>query len=79
MTEETPARIRKAKRSLAKRLAGTRGFVGAGVSVDASGRVVFVVMVVDRTSPALSQVPSEWEGVPVRTEISGAPRKSRER
>ncbi len=77
MPEAMPARLQKAKRSLTKKLAGAQGFVGAGVTTDASGGYEFVVLVVHRTSPVLLQVPAEWEGVPVRTEVSGAPRKFR--
>ncbi len=75
MADRPPARVLKAKRTLVKQLSGKPGFVGAGVSVSASGQFELVVMVVEKTSPILSDVPREWEGIPVRTKIGGAPRK----
>lgn len=75
MPPRPQASIQKAKRSLVKKLAGTPGFVGAGISVDASGRNELVVLVVEQASPVLAHVPREWEGFPVRTQIGGAPRK----
>jgi hypothetical protein len=75
MTKRTSARVQKAKRSLVKELSGMPGFVGAGVSVAASGRYEIVVMVVERGSPVVDAVPPEWEGIPVRTLVGGIPRK----
>lgn len=75
MPHRPPARVQRAKRSLVKELSGKPGFVGAGVSVASSGHYEIVVMIVEKASPLVDQVPSEWEGVPVRTQIGGAPRK----
>jgi len=75
MADRPPARVQKAKRSLVKELSGKPGFVGAGVSVRSSGHYELVVMVVEKTSAILVHVPREWEGIPVRTQIGGAPRK----
>jgi hypothetical protein len=65
----------KAKRSLVKELSGKPGFVGAGVAQASEGHYEIVVMVVEKTSAILTELPGEWEGVPVKTQISGAPRK----
>jgi len=75
MADRPPARVRNAKRSLVKELAGKPGFVGAGVALGSSGQYEIVVMVVEATGAILAAVPPEWEGVPVRTRIGGAPRK----
>lgn len=75
MADRPPARVQRAKRSLVKKLVGKPGFVGAGVSVDSSGTYEIVVMVVEQTSAILVDVPHEWEGIPVRTQIGGVPRK----
>jgi len=69
------SRIQKAKQALVKVLSAEPGFVGAGVSVGMSGQYEIVVMVMDATSPVLAKVPSEWEGIPVRTQIGGTPKK----
>jgi hypothetical protein len=34
-----------------------------------------VVMVVERGSPVLDDVPPQWQGIPVRTLVGGSPRK----
>lgn len=75
MADRPPARIQRAKRSLVKRLSGKAGFVGAGVSLSPSGYYELVVVVVEEASPILADVPREWEGIPVRTQIGGTPRK----
>lgn len=75
MPDRPPARIQKAKRSLMKELSGKPGFIGAGVAVDASGDFELIVLVVEKTTRILAYVPEEWEGIPVRTKIGGAPRK----
>jgi hypothetical protein len=69
------ARVQKAKRSLVKELSGKPGFVGAGVAVGSSGGYEIVVMVVERGSPVVDDVPRQWQGIPVRTLIGGSPRK----
>jgi len=33
------------------------------------------VFVAETTSPVLAKVPTEWQGLAVRTEVSGFPRK----
>ena len=75
MAKRASGRVQKAKRSLVKVLSGKAGFVGAGVSVGASGSYEIVVMVVERGSPVLDAVPREWQGIPVRTLVGGVPRK----
>ena len=69
------ARVENAKRRLAKRLAAEPGFVGVGVSVGMAGQYEMIVLVTDATSPVVAKVPSEWEGIPVRTEVGGIPKK----
>lgn len=73
--DRPPARIQKAKRSLVKRLSGKPGLVGVGVALRSSGNYEIVVMVVKNASSVLADVPRRWEGVPVRTQIGGTPRK----
>jgi len=75
MADRPPARVQRAKRSLVKELSGRPGFIGAGVSVGSSGYYELVVMVVEKTSAILADVPREWEGIPVRTQIGGVPKK----
>ena len=75
MTKRATAKVQRAKRSLVKELSGRPGFVGAGVSVGASGDYEIVVMVVERGSPVVDDVPREWDGIPVRTLVGGTPRK----
>jgi hypothetical protein len=67
--------VLKAKRSLVKELSGKPGFVGAGVAQASAGHYEIVVMVVAKTATVLAEVPGQWEGVPVRTEVGGAPKK----
>ncbi len=69
------SRVEKAKQRLVKRLAHEPGFVGAGVSTDQSGQEEIVVLVTDAKSPLMRKVPIEWEGIPVRTEVGGTPKK----
>jgi len=75
MAEPTSAPVEKAKRKLVKLLKGEPGFVGAGVALGATGQYEIIVLVKDATSPVVSKTPSEWEGIPVRTQIGGAPKK----
>ncbi len=56
-------------------MAGKPGFVGAGLSVRPSGEYEIVVMVVEKSSPVVEAIPTEWEGIPVRTMVGGAPKK----
>ena len=70
-----PARVQKAKRTLARRLASEPGFVGVGVTTGGSGNYEIVVLVANRASALLTKVPPRWEGIPVRTQVSGIPRK----
>lgn len=69
------ARVQKAKQALVKKLVAEPGFVGAGVSAGISGEFEIVVLVEKSTSPVLAKVPQDWQGVPVRAEVSGPPRK----
>jgi hypothetical protein len=75
VTPRPSSRVEKAKQRLIKLLANEPGFVGAGVSTDQSGQEEIVVLVTDAKSPLMSKVPGEWEGIPVRTEVGGTPKK----
>jgi hypothetical protein len=75
MASEVPVRLQRAKDALVKRLADEPGFVGVGISMSAAGEYEIVVMVVQATSPALAKVPRRWQGVPVRAQVGGVPRK----
>ena len=75
MAARTSAQVEKAKRKLIKLLASEPGFVGAGISRGASGQYEIIVLVKEASSPVLDKTPSEWEGIPVRTQIGGVPRK----
>lgn len=75
MAERPPARVQRAKRALVKQLADEPGFVGAGISMRAPGQYEIVVMVGGHTSSVLAKVPRSWQGIPVRTQVSGVPRK----
>ncbi len=75
MAARPPARVQKAKRALERRLASEPGFVGAGVTTGGSGGYEIVVLVVEHTSPVLTKVPPQWDGIPVRTQVSGVPKK----
>lgn len=75
MTVDIPVRLQRAKDALVKRLMDEPGFVGAGISMSATGEYEIVVMVVETTSPALAKVPQRWQGIPVRAQIGGVPRK----
>lgn len=75
MAERPSSRIQRAKETLVKLLAAEPGFVGAGVSLRMSGEYEIVVLVNDADSAVLAKVPSEWEGIPVRTQVGGIPKK----
>ena len=75
MAERPSARAEEAKRRLVRLLAAEPGFVGAGISASSSGELEITVLVVDRASPVVAKIPSEWEGIPVRTSVGGTPRK----
>jgi len=75
MGEHLSSRTQKAKQRLVKLLAAEPGFVGAGVSVGMSGQDEIIVLVAGANSPVLAKVPREWEGILVRTEVSGIPKK----
>jgi len=65
--------LRKAKRfhpAIGVNLVG----VGIGEKLSA-GQPEIVVFVAETTSPVLAKVPTEWQGLAVRTEVSGFPRK----
>jgi len=49
--------------------------VGVGVSLGSAGQPEIVVFVAETTSRVLAKVPTEWQGLAVRTEVSGFPRK----
>lgn len=75
MAERPPARVERARRTLLRRLSGKPGFVGAGVARGPSGDYEIVVIVVEKASPVLADVPQTCEGIPVRTQVGGTPRK----
>lgn len=75
MGRRPSSRAQKAKERLTKLLAAEQGFVGAGVSLGTSGEDEIIVLVTDATSAVLAKVPGEWEGIPVRTQVGGIPKK----
>lgn len=75
MNAELPVNLQRAKAALAKRLADQPGFVGIGISRNEAGQYEIIVMVVEQTSAVRTKVPSRWQGIPVRTQVGGVPRK----
>ena len=75
MIQSSSSELQKAKRGLSKFLREEQRFVGGGVSLGSAGRPEIVVFVAETTSPVLAKVPTEWQGLAVRTEVSGFPRK----
>jgi hypothetical protein len=75
MIQSVSPELQKAKRGLAKYLREEHGFVGVGLSLGSVGGPEIVVFVADAASPVLAKVPTEWQGLAVRTEVSGLPRK----
>jgi hypothetical protein len=69
------ARVHMAKVALERRLSAEDGFVGAGLSRTEAGDDEIVVLVRDAESAAAANTPGECDGVPVRTEVVGRPRK----
>lgn len=72
---ERASRLQKAKTALGKLLAAEPGFVGVGISAGSADQYEIVVMVTDSQSPVLAKVPTEWQGIPVRTQVGGIPKK----
>ena len=72
---EGAARVHTAKLALERRLSSEDGFVGAGLSRTEAGDDEIVVLVRDAESAAAANTPGECDGVPVRTQVVGAPRK----
>lgn len=75
MGEYAPSQVRQAKTALGKLLATEVGFVGVGLAAGTKGRYEIVVMVMEANSPVLAKVPTEWEGIPVRAQVGGIPKK----
>ena len=75
MPERPPASVRLARASLAKRLQREEGYVGAGLSAGDDGRYEILVLVEHANCAASRKAPSEWQGVRVRVEVSGVPRR----
>lgn len=75
MIHSSSSELQKAKRGLSKFLREEQGFVGVGISFGSTGQQEIVVFVAESTSPVLAKVPTEWQGLAVRTEVSGFPRK----
>ncbi len=75
MTKRMPSQAEKAKRMVVELLKDEPGFVGAGISRGTSGHHEIIVLVKDKSSPVLEKAPGECEGIPVRIQIAGAPKK----
>lgn len=75
MVKRPSPRLEQAKQRLIQRLAAEPGFVGVGVSVGRAGEYEMIVLVTDAASPVLAKVPSDWEGIRVRTAVGGIPKK----
>ena len=75
MAARLPDKVQRAKEALVRVLSAEKGFVGAGITKRGSGRYEIVVMVVESASPVRAKVPHTWQGVPVRLQVSGVPRK----
>ena len=75
MAERLPSQITKAKDQLAKHLSGETSLVGVGIGTSPSGQYEIVVFLAEETSPLLAKVPHSWLGFPVRTEVTGFPKK----
>jgi hypothetical protein len=73
--QSSSSEVQKAKRGLSKFLREEQGFVGVGVSLGPAGQPEIVVFVAETTSPVLAKVPTEWQGLAVRTEVTGFARK----
>jgi hypothetical protein len=75
------AKINRAKQTLEKRLLPFSGFLGTGLTALPSGEPAILVLVNSaecaavKECAALTEAPRTWEGIPVRTEVVGAPRK----
>ncbi|MGH7275256.1 MAG: hypothetical protein ACREIQ_12470 [Nitrospiria bacterium] len=75
MEERLPSQITKAKTELAQYLSGEPSLVGLGIGAGKSGRCEIVVFMAEETRPLLAKVPHSWQGIPVRTEVTGIPIK----
>lgn len=75
MTKRTPPHVERVKRKLVQLLANEPGFVGAGISRGMSGQYEIIVLVKDASSSVIEKAPHESEGIPVRIQIAGAPKK----
>ena len=75
MGERLPSQIAKAKTELARDLSGEPSLVGLGIGAGKSGRCEIVVFVAEETNPLLAKVPHSWQGFPVRTQVTGVPKK----
>ena len=75
VADRASSQAQRAKVTLGKLLAAEPGFVGVGLSAGTAGQYEIIVLVMDAESPVLTKVPSQWEGMPVRTQVGGRPRK----
>ncbi|MGQ0570005.1 MAG: hypothetical protein ACT4P5_10825 [Armatimonadota bacterium] len=75
MAEPSSYRVQKAKQSLARKLMGELGFIGAGLSTRKSGQREIIVLITDAASPVASKVPKEWQGISVKMKVGGIPRR----
>ena len=67
--------VNAAKGKLIKALQSEPGFVGAGIGKDSDGTPVVVALVETNIVQSRLNIPSELDGVPVRVEVVGRPRK----
>jgi hypothetical protein len=70
-----PARVERARVSLARRLEEADGLVGVGIAAGAKGDLELLVLVRAAGCEAEQQAPPSHQGCPVRVEVSGRPRK----
>jgi hypothetical protein len=81
--QRATVKINRAKQALEKRLSPLDGFVGTGVTSLPSGEPAILVLVAAsqcaavRECAVLTEAPRRWQGIPVRTEVVGVPRKLR--
>lgn len=75
MAERLSSRITKAKDQPAKHLSLASSLVGVGIGAKPSGEYEIVVFVADEANPVLAKAPHSWQGFPVRTEVTGIPKK----
>ena len=79
------SKVQRAKQALEKRLSSVGGFVGTGLTELPSGEPAILVLVTAadcaaaKECAALMEAPRTWQGIPVRTEVIGVPRRLKPR